>query len=191
MTPIRASIVGPPLLSATRIKASTAVCHSSICCSAFGSFWIYLAASSRVTSWRPHGRGMGSSNWRFQPRTLMAPTLLIGFSSKTLRRPWRRFLLARIAPRTQRAGGATGAGVLAFPRSIGMGFTNPAAVLTDDAFHRSPLLPRITLRADLAMPRGPKGSGQAWRVLGTPSRVGPPSRNPDGGRRPSSRRLVG
>ena len=33
-----ARIVGPPLLSATRIKTSTAVCHSSICCSAFGSF---------------------------------------------------------------------------------------------------------------------------------------------------------
>src|ERR1700731_4921241 len=64
---MRASIVGPPLLSATRIKASTAVCHSSICCSAFGSFWIYRAASSRVTSWRPLGRGIGSSNGRFQP----------------------------------------------------------------------------------------------------------------------------
>jgi hypothetical protein len=34
MTPMRAIIVGPPLLSATRIKTSTAVCHSSICCSA-------------------------------------------------------------------------------------------------------------------------------------------------------------
>src|ERR1700730_2439636 len=67
MTPIRASIVGPPLLSATRIRASTAVCHSSICCSAFGSFWMYRAASSSVTSWRPLGRGIGSSNGRFQP----------------------------------------------------------------------------------------------------------------------------
>jgi hypothetical protein len=37
MTPIRAIMVGPPLLSATRIKTSTAVCHSSSCCSAFGS----------------------------------------------------------------------------------------------------------------------------------------------------------
>jgi hypothetical protein len=38
MTPMRASIVGPSDDSATRIKTSTAVCHSSICCSAFGSF---------------------------------------------------------------------------------------------------------------------------------------------------------
>ena len=76
MTPMRASIVGPSDDSATRIKTSTAVCHSSICCSAFGSFWIYLAASSRVTSWRPRGSGIGSSNSRFQPRLLMTPTLL-------------------------------------------------------------------------------------------------------------------
>src|ERR1700730_14594160 len=67
MTPIRASIFGPARDSATKIKASTVVCHSSICCSAFGSFWIYLAASSRVTSWRPQGSGIGSSNGRFQP----------------------------------------------------------------------------------------------------------------------------
>jgi hypothetical protein len=32
-----------------------------------GSFWIYLAASSRVTIWRPRGSGIGSSNGRFQP----------------------------------------------------------------------------------------------------------------------------
>jgi hypothetical protein len=50
MTPMRAIIVGPPLLSATRIKTSTAVCHSSICCSAFGSFWIYLAASNAAST---------------------------------------------------------------------------------------------------------------------------------------------
>jgi hypothetical protein len=67
MTPIRASIVGPPLLSATSIRASTAVCHSSTFCSAFGSFWMYRAASSSVMSWRPRGSGIGSSNGRFQP----------------------------------------------------------------------------------------------------------------------------
>jgi hypothetical protein len=32
-------------------------------------FWINLAASSRVTSWRPRGSGIGSSNARFQPRS--------------------------------------------------------------------------------------------------------------------------
>jgi hypothetical protein len=41
--------------------------RSLSCCSAFGSFWIYLAVSSRVTSWRPRGSGIGSSNVRFQP----------------------------------------------------------------------------------------------------------------------------
>ena len=39
------------------------------CCSAFGSFWIYLAASSRVTSWRPRGKGIDSSKRRCQPRS--------------------------------------------------------------------------------------------------------------------------
>jgi hypothetical protein len=37
MTPIRANIVGPPL-SATRISASMAACHSGAESSAFGSF---------------------------------------------------------------------------------------------------------------------------------------------------------
>jgi hypothetical protein len=36
MTPIRASIVGPPSV-ATKIKASIAVCHSAVVCSDFGS----------------------------------------------------------------------------------------------------------------------------------------------------------
>ena len=101
MTPMRAIIVGPPLLSATRIKTSTAVCHSSICCSAFGSFWIYLAASSRVTSWRPRGSGIGSSNLRVQPRSLMTPPLLVELGSKALRRSWRHVLVTWIAPRTR------------------------------------------------------------------------------------------
>src|ERR1700730_16602792 len=66
MTPIRAKTVGLFGLT-TRSRASTASCHSSICCSAFGSFWIYRAASLRVTSWRPRGSGIGSANVRLQP----------------------------------------------------------------------------------------------------------------------------
>jgi hypothetical protein len=31
-----------------------------------GNFWIWFAASLRVTSWRPRGRGMGSSKARDQ-----------------------------------------------------------------------------------------------------------------------------
>jgi len=47
MKPILANIVGQPSDSATKIKASTAVCHSSICCSAFGSFWMYRGSVLR------------------------------------------------------------------------------------------------------------------------------------------------
>jgi hypothetical protein len=61
MTPMRAIMVGP-LCSTTRNIASTAACQSASCCSAFGSFWIYFAASSRVTSSRPLGSGIGSWN---------------------------------------------------------------------------------------------------------------------------------
>jgi hypothetical protein len=152
MTPIRASMVGPPLLSATRIKTSTAVCHSSICCSAFGSFWIYLPASSRVTSWRPRGSGIGSSNLRFQPRSLMTPALFVELGFKAFRHSRCRMIVGRVAPWTRSAGATARAGAFTFPRSIGMFLADPAAVLTDDAFHRSPLLPRIALTADLAMP---------------------------------------
>jgi hypothetical protein len=143
MTPMRAIIVGPPC-SATRSSTSIAVCHSSICCSAFGSFWIYLPASSRVTSWRPRGSGIGSSNGRFQPRALMTPSRLVEFCSETLWRSWRGFLVARIALRTWRAGRAAGASVLAFPWSIWMGFANPAAILAEWAFHVSSLARRAS-----------------------------------------------
>jgi hypothetical protein len=68
MTPMRANIVGPPNV-ATRIKTSIAVCHSAASCSAFGSLVIWVPASSSVTSWRPRGNGIGSSNDRFQPRS--------------------------------------------------------------------------------------------------------------------------
>jgi hypothetical protein len=66
-TPMR-DIMVEPFSSTTSSMASTAACHSAICCSAAASFWIYFAASLRVTSWRPRGRGMGSSNGRSSPR---------------------------------------------------------------------------------------------------------------------------
>jgi hypothetical protein len=62
MTPMRAIMVGPLDLT-TRSSASTAACHSSSCCSAFESFWIYTAASSRVTICRPRGL-RGGKRWR-------------------------------------------------------------------------------------------------------------------------------
>jgi hypothetical protein len=66
----------------------------------------------------------------------MTPTLFVEFGSEALRWPWCRFFVARIAPGTGSAGGATSAGVLAFPWSIGMTFTNPAAVLANQASHQ-------------------------------------------------------
>jgi hypothetical protein len=75
MMPIRASIVGPPFV-ATRIKACIAACHSGASCSAFGSFMMYLPASSSVTSSRPPGSGIGSSNGRFQPPLGTRPPIM-------------------------------------------------------------------------------------------------------------------
>jgi hypothetical protein len=66
MTPMRASMVGPPD-SATSNRASIAACHSGASCSASGSLVMYSPASCSVTSWRPRGSGIGSSNGRFQP----------------------------------------------------------------------------------------------------------------------------
>jgi hypothetical protein len=60
---------------------SIAACHSAASCSAFGSFVMYLPASSRVTIWRPRGNGIGSSKGRFQPR-----------SATSARRVWRHQL---------------------------------------------------------------------------------------------------
>jgi hypothetical protein len=53
--PILASIVGPPR-SAINISAVIAACHSGASCSAFGSFVMYVPASSSVTSSRPPGQ---------------------------------------------------------------------------------------------------------------------------------------
>jgi hypothetical protein len=75
---------GPPDV-ATSIRASIAACHSAVPASFFGSATMYAAASFSVTSGLPFGVGIGSSNRRFQPRLLMAPTLLIEFDFKS---PW-------------------------------------------------------------------------------------------------------
>jgi hypothetical protein len=70
----------------------------------------------------------------------MAPALLVEFGSKTPWRSRRRFIVARVALRTRRAGAATGACVLAFPGSIGMILADPAAILADYALHVVPCL---------------------------------------------------
>src|SRR5215207_6928127 len=60
MTPIRAIIVGPPRLHNS--KASIAVCNSGKSDSFFGNFVMWSAASFSVSSFRPSGKMMGSSN---------------------------------------------------------------------------------------------------------------------------------
>src|ERR1700730_10276986 len=91
-------------------------------------------------------------------------------------------IVGRVAPWTRSAGATARAGVLTFPRSIGMVLADPAAVISEGAFHDLPrlpgLLPRITLTADLAMPHGPKGGmvrpGACWglrRASGRPVEI--------------------
>jgi hypothetical protein len=77
------------------------------------------------------GSGIGPSNLRFQPRSLMTPTLLVEFGPEPLRRPRCGFVVARVAPRARRAAGAAVAGAFAFPWSIRVTFTHPAAVLAE------------------------------------------------------------
>ena len=63
--PMRACIKGPRF-SAAMISASTAVCHASRFCSAFGSFMMQSAASRRLTNSRPPASRTGSSKGRAQ-----------------------------------------------------------------------------------------------------------------------------
>jgi hypothetical protein len=78
--PIRANIVGPPS-SATSSSASIAACHAARSWSAFLILKLWARASVRVTSWRPPGSAIGSSNLRDHPRLLMPPTFLVEFGS--------------------------------------------------------------------------------------------------------------
>ncbi|HEY6676809.1 MAG TPA: hypothetical protein VIZ87_08470 [Terrimicrobium sp.] len=45
---------------------------------ALGSFWIWFATSLRVTSWRPRGRGMGSSKARDQSAMMQSGRANVG-----------------------------------------------------------------------------------------------------------------
>jgi hypothetical protein len=78
----------------------------------------------------------------------MPPTFLVEFGPEAIRHPRRFVLFRRVTPWAGRAGAAAGVGIFAFPWSIGMAFTHPAAVLAQRAFHGSPslrgLLPRIS-----------------------------------------------
>jgi hypothetical protein len=61
----------------------------------------------------------------------MTPALLVVFGLKTFRHPWRSIFIAGVAPWARSASTAASAGVLAFPGSIRVSFTNPAAVLAE------------------------------------------------------------
>jgi hypothetical protein len=85
----------------------------------------------------------------------MAPSLLIEFGSEALRNPRLSIFVARIASWARRSRAATGAGALALKGHVRMVFTDPAAILANEAFHglasarRSPSFhstSRITLR---------------------------------------------
>ena len=65
----------------------------------------------------------------FQPRLLMTPAPLVECGFKALRHP--RIVVARVATWAGSAGCAAGAGVLAFPWSIGVAYAHPSAVLAE------------------------------------------------------------
>jgi hypothetical protein len=60
----------------------------------------------------------------------MTPAIFVKFGLKPFRH-LRIIVIARVAPRAGRSGTAAGAGVLAFPRLIGMVFADPTAVLAE------------------------------------------------------------
>ena len=67
----------------------------------------------------------------------MTPALFVEFSFEALRRPRSGIVDAGIARWTWRASAAAGAGALALERSIRMVLTDPAAIITHGAIHRS------------------------------------------------------
>jgi hypothetical protein len=54
--------IGSPPCPPTSISTSAAVCHCDACCSAFGNFTMYFAASRSVTSGLRPGNMIGSKN---------------------------------------------------------------------------------------------------------------------------------
>src|ERR1700688_954539 len=64
-----------------------------------------------------------------------APALLVELGSTVIRRSRRFASCGRLTLRARRAGSAAGAGMFAFPWSIGMVFTNPAAIARRARIH--------------------------------------------------------
>src|SRR5713101_7985881 len=87
-----------------------------------------------------------------------APALLVELGSIAIRQSRRFASCGRVALRARRAGSAAGAGMFAFPWSIGMVFTNPAAILAERAFMphlRHPLCRNRAPQADSVIPAAP------------------------------------
>jgi hypothetical protein len=68
------AIIGSPPCSPISISTSAAVCHCDACCSAFGSFVTYRAASRSVTSGFLPGSSIGSKNCWSHDTTLTPAT---------------------------------------------------------------------------------------------------------------------
>src|ERR1700722_4980686 len=78
--------------------------------------------------WRPRGSGIGSSNSCPQP-LLVTPALLVELRHESVRQPRRAVLIRQVTPRASSTRTPAVASVVALPRSAGVTFTHPAAVL--------------------------------------------------------------
>jgi hypothetical protein len=95
-----------------------------------------IIASRRSARGDLAGRGgswIGSSNSRTQPRSLMTLAPLV---DPPIWHPRRVLGVALIAPRAGCTSSPAVAGVLAFPRLMGMVLAHPAAVLAEATFHQ-------------------------------------------------------
>jgi hypothetical protein len=137
MTPMRANIFGPPNV-ATSMRAPIAACHSSrpIPPSATSSHRLQHHRASQARG-RLEARSVRRNATAILCQASMTPALFVEFGFKAFRHPRCCIFVARVAPWTRSSGAATGAGVLAFPWSIRMGFTKPAAVLAKWALHQA------------------------------------------------------
>jgi hypothetical protein len=76
----------------------------------------------------------------------MAPAILFRVRPEAFRHPRILALVTHIAAGARHARTTARVGTLAFPRSIRVVFTNPAAILAEQAFHGLPGLPRLSPR---------------------------------------------
>jgi len=134
MIPTRAIMVSPPRLHS--ISTSIAVCHSGRSDSLFGRLVMWVAASLRVTSFRPSGRTIASANSRAQ-FVLIPPALLVKLGFEPDRQTRGIVGVSYIADRARRAGSAAPTSLLSGPRRVRMSFAHPASAIAEFAFHQA------------------------------------------------------